>query len=634
MALSCVALAALFLGMNIGYFVVLWIEWGAILGGLALTGSIFLVPATGRWIQGFREFLLVAGLALAGAGVSDILDFPGSNSDIYPGLLAGIVCGFVFVWITWRDGLARALLSTLFNTSGEFFALLLALLGIELFSLAGMANKYGLTINVADLLAGLSSIAILLYHLKQHGARMTRDAVWITFIAMLFFCLLLSLVITTEFLIPDAAIIGLGSFLIVGLPLWGWKYVCKPKEASASGNFTLKAHRLLTLGYMGVVLLPLAYFYLQALNNLETNISPTQLVAQDKTFFKLGNEAFISLMMRDIYLLGDLQEAKQNVSMSRDDTPATFIKKLARDRWSYAGTVEDRTNWEEGIENGVGYSFIRQFGKFIIGYVNRDSPAASAGYERGDQFVIRDQVETGTKKRLILKPSGETVPDNLQPEKYKADIVRHKIIQRDGANIGYLWLLNFSNATHPLIQEAFKEFKQQGVEELVLDLRYNGGGHPGILLADLIAGGRHDGSVYYFNGYIRKYGDRNDVVRLAKQPLSIPIKRVFVLTTHMTCSASELIINGLRPYLPVITIGEKTCGKPFFMEPISYGGNVYLPVTGMVFNSKAKADYLNGIEPDCKITEDFLYPVEEPGDKLLDAALYFQKHNACPAEAL
>jgi C-terminal processing protease CtpA/Prc len=121
---------------------------------------------------------------------------------------------------------------------------------------------------------------------------------------------------------------------------------------------------------------------------------------------------------------------------------------------------------------------------------------------------------------------------------------------------------------------------------------------------------------------------------LSAQGNPIKIKRVFVLTTNDTCSASELIINGLRPYLPVITIGEKTCGKPFFMKPIFYRKTVYAPVTGRLVNAEGKADYEQGIEPDCKVQEDFSKPVAQPGDKLLDTALYFQKHNACPAKAL
>jgi C-terminal processing protease CtpA/Prc len=104
--------------------------------------------------------------------------------------------------------------------------------------------------------------------------------------------------------------------------------------------------------------------------------------------------------------------------------------------------------------------------------------------------------------------------------------------------------------------------------------------------------------------------------------------------THQTCSASELIINGLRPYMPIITIGEKSCGKPFFMRPITYAGYVYDPVTGRVLNSDGGADYEQGIEPDCKVLEDFSKPIGEVGDTLLDTALYFQKNNTCSTTSL
>jgi C-terminal processing protease CtpA/Prc len=226
------------------------------------------------------------------------------------------------------------------------------------------------------------------------------------------------------------------------------------------------------------------------------------------------------------------------------------------------------------------------------------------------------------------------VPVVIPPERFKNDTVIHKIIQQDGKNIGYLWLLDFNNAATPLIQDAFKAFKLQGIEELVLDLRYNGGGHNDEALADLIAGASYEGKVYSRWKFSDKYRDEDSSIVFHRQPNSIPLKRVFVLMTHQTCSASELIINGLRPYMPIITIGEKSCGKPFFMRPITYAGYVYDPVTGRVLNSDGGADYEQGIEPDCKVLEDFSKPIGEVGDTLLDTALYFQKNNTCSTTSL
>ncbi len=632
LALGIVSLAALLIGMNVGYFVVIWIEWGAILGGLALAGSVLLFPSTGRRLQVLRVMFFVAGLALAGAGVSDLLNFPESNSDVYPGLLIGIACGLALASVIWGAGLGitSCRIYTL-DPNGAFVSLLLALLGIAMFVLVALINQYGSAYPYATGVVGsICAIVIQIYHLKRRWARLTLGAVWITFTGMLLFSLPVLIKTTSELSISTEANVSLVIVFLVGISLVVWRFVRGSRSAWIPLKLAAVARQLLTVVCVGVVLFPLVYFYMQALDNLENNASPTFLMASDKTFFKLGDEAFIRLMMRDIYYW----QPKQGVLMSQKDTPETFFGKLATDPWSNALTIDENNDWENGVKYGRGIQLADRIGKFIIAYIHHNSPAARAGYERGDQIIHRNKYEKdGQKKQeFIMKLSGEAVPYTLNPERYKVDTVIHKVIKQDGRNIGYLWLLNFSNVTPYLIQEAFIEFKKQGVEELILDLRYNGGGHTATLLVGLIAGTKNYGKVYYRQNYSEKYRDSNDDIFINLEYYSIPIKRLFVLTTHDTCSASEFVINGLRPYLPVITIGEKTCGKPFFMEQISYGGNVYKPVTGRFSNAEGKGDYEGGIDPDCKVQEDYSHPVGKTGDNLLDAALYFQKHNACPAK--
>lgn len=630
LSLAVVALALFFAGLNVGYFVVLWIEWGAILGGLAIVASVFLFPARGERLRELRVMLYVAGIALVGAGISDLLNFPESGKDVIPGLLAGFLCGVVSAKFIWKaaHGPAGIRLSALFHSNGVIAALLLSLLGGALFALADFLKNYGLAANAGDALASVGAVALQLYHLKRNGSRMSRGAVWITFFAMLVFLLCALANVFPDSLNTGEASIGLGIVMLSGISLLGWKWVRGSRPASAPTNFKLMGQQLLTLVFLGVALFPLGYLYTQALVNLELNLSPTELVAGDRAFFKLSDEAFARLVMRDIYYW----QPKHNVFMSKEDTPATLIRKLASDRWSHASTASEEKDWDAGIKTGRGIKLTNQLGKYFIGYINHDSPAAKAGYERGYQLITRDQrnISVKNKQWLILKPSGEVVTNSLPSERYKVDTVIHKVIQRDGKNIGYLWMMDFNNAALPLIQDAFKLFKQQSIEELVLDLRYNGGGYDDTLLADLIAGAKNEGKIYSKSSYSEKYRDKDGSTVFHSQPYSIPVKRVFVLMTHNTCSASELIINGLRPYLPVITIGEKSCGKPFFMQQISYRENVYDPVTGRIKNVNNQAEYEQGIEPDCKVQEDFSKPVGQPGDALLDTALYFQKHNECP----
>ena len=159
-----------------------------------------------------------------------------------------------------------------------------------------------------------------------------------------------------------------------------------------------------------------------------------------------------------------------------------------------------------------------------------------------------------------------------------------------------------------------------------------GGGHADAILASLIAGEANVGKVYFKFVHADKYRDQDSTVYFEKEQYSVPTKRLFVLTTDDTCSASELIINGLRPYIPVVTVGGKTCGKPYFMQPIAYGDYVYLSITGKTFNAEGESNYEQGILPTCSVAESYNHAVGLPEDALLDAALFYQKNNVCPVD--
>jgi carboxyl-terminal processing protease len=161
------------------------------------------------------------------------------------------------------------------------------------------------------------------------------------------------------------------------------------------------------------------------------------------------------------------------------------------------------------------------------------------------------------------------------------------MIERNGINIGYLMYNGFrsSNASLSELNAVFGRFSSQGVNELVLDLRYNGGGSvdTAIWLSSMITG-QYTGEVFFeenWNSDIQSFFLANDPEALANRFTDIMIKRdsggsivfeeainslnlsrVYILTTGSTASASELVINGLNPYIDVIQIGTSTLGKP------------------------------------------------------------------------
>ena len=111
-----------------------------------------------------------------------------------------------------------------------------------------------------------------------------------------------------------------------------------------------------------------------------------------------------------------------------------------------------------------------------------------------------------------------------------------------------------------------------GVRDLVLDLRYNGGGLVGVAqhLASLIAGVRTNGQVFAEYFHNDKNATRNRVLRFEPKPHALGLERLVVITTGASASASELVINALKPFIPVVVIGSRTYGKPVGQYQVNF----------------------------------------------------------------
>jgi len=183
---------------------------------------------------------------------------------------------------------------------------------------------------------------------------------------------------------------------------------------------------------------------------------------------------------------------------------------------------------------------------------------------------------------------------NIQEARYDIKTVSHyqtfSTPQIDGT-IGYLHLTSFIENSEGELDTAFADFKNDNVQELVLDLRYNGGGRTRIArkLASLIAGTEADGELlieYRFNGKYDPNFSRRD---FSTEENALNLKRVVVLTTNRTASSSEIVINSLKPYVEVVTIGSRTRGKPYISFSVEKCDRSMNAITAEGFN----IDYLN-----------------------------------------
>lgn len=207
----------------------------------------------------------------------------------------------------------------------------------------------------------------------------------------------------------------------------------------------------------------------------------------------------------------------------------------------------------------------------------------------------------------------------------------------ENKKVGYL-LFNehVGTAEKPLI-DAISKFQESGIDDLILDLRYNGGGSSYIAdeLASMIGGSAVKGKTFMNVLFNDKYAEHNFALPFfatdtTQQPLpQLNLPRVFVITSQETCSASEAIINSLKPFMKVITVGEATCGKPYGMIQTNNCDWAYFPVSFSVTNDAGEGDYEYGIESTCFEMDDIDHALGDVAEEVLLKALRFIGSGDC-----
>jgi C-terminal processing protease CtpA/Prc len=282
----------------------------------------------------------------------------------------------------------------------------------------------------------------------------------------------------------------------------------------------------------------------------------------------------------------------------------------------------------------------------VVNTVIKGSPAESAGIARGD-FITRidNTVITSSNVSSLLAPDSFTLEfanhddngttDDVTDDTFTANgtsialtktaftenpINTTAIIDAAGENVGYLMYRGFRANFVNELNTAFSEFAANNVQHLVLDLRYNGGGNVSVanLLGSLITG-QYTGDTFVKLFYNDRLQNNNFTYEFVSTGASLNLDKVYVLTTEQTASASELIINSLKPYIEVVQIGTRTIGKTQFSstvydapQPFSKNGinpnHTYAmqPLVGNSSNVNDQLVPLTGLVPDIILEEDVL----------------------------
>ncbi len=374
-------------------------------------------------------------------------------------------------------------------------------------------------------------------------------------------------------------------------------------------------------------------------------------------------------------------------------TPAVTDSGRAKDQFHWlqpTSEVEELT--QLGVSYGYGISYTRQESspprQWIVNNVTPATQAFTAGISRGSTLVEIDGVDfvnsdndadiETINNALFSDNEGETHTFkfvDLNDDTYEVELQTAaitdvplqiaKTIDTAQGKTGYLLLNSFYNSTvEKDLFDSFTRFAEQGIDELIVDLRYNGGGYLALSsqLAYMVAGENSTADkIYETTVYNDKIANEQmpfinetiDLRRLiggdsiieAEQTLpSLDLNRVYVLTTESSCSASESFINALIGIdVEVIQIGGTTCGKPYGFRSEDNCGSTYFTIQFKGENAKGFGDYADGLMPaelpeagklaqvqGCPITEDYQHALGDEQEILLASALYYQSNNDCP----
>jgi len=234
----------------------------------------------------------------------------------------------------------------------------------------------------------------------------------------------------------------------------------------------------------------------------------------------------------------------------------------------------------------------------------------------------------------------------------KKDVSIYEIIEMDNANVGYFYFERFSNEVIKKIDEAFSEFKKEEISELVLDLRYNPGGYVHITeyIVSAILGAEFSGKTFTQIEYNTRNSHRNYDMRVlpVKKDYATPkivndfitfdaipdtstlnLKRVVVLTTQRSCSASEWLVNGLRSFIEVVTIGGISCGKPVGSTTNVFSEKNFMMIKFQGKNQRGQGAFFGGLEPICEVEDDFSKDLGDPNEAMLSTALDWLEKEQC-----
>ncbi|BFM05377.1 S41 family peptidase [Halioxenophilus aromaticivorans] len=372
-------------------------------------------------------------------------------------------------------------------------------------------------------------------------------------------------------------------------------------------------------------------------------------------------------------------------------TDATTASGKEKDEYHFTyNTADWEARSQTGVSVGYGIDFVLQSSavprEIVVALIEPGSDADIAGAVRGDRVLTIDGYDVDTDSQAGIDALNQGLYPDSDGEQHlfelqqtdgtvktlalvagpvaKTSVRDLQIIDTTTGPVGYMLFTTHNSPAERLLVQAYEQLAAENVTDLILDLRYNGGGYLAIAsqVAYMTAGaGQTSNQVFEHLEFNDKYPNSNPVTGGANDPIpffdetlgfslsegqslpSLNLPRVFVLTTSNTCSASESIINGLRGVgVEVIQIGGATCGKPYGFYSTDNCGTTYFSVQFQSVNALGFGDYADGFAseqedapgavslPGCIMADDYDHALGDLDEAMLATALGYRQDGSCP----
>ena len=388
-------------------------------------------------------------------------------------------------------------------------------------------------------------------------------------------------------------------------------------------------------------------------DNVTPDGSVTPAMARDSLYY----------IMEQFYLWYNMPEAssvtienKNNYKDPYELLEAMRYKTL--DRWSFVADYDEFNAEMQGTFVGHGFRIgIDDSGLARIAMIYINSPLYANGVRRG--WIIKKINDTDPVPALLnetytdligpsqagitnifvfQKPDGTEVTVSSTKSTFTVNTVHlAEILQLTSGPTGHLVFDSFITPTANELATAFASFKTAGIKDLILDLRYNTAGYLSIAqtLASYIAGDSRKGKTFAKLSYNDKIQAENYIFPFIATPYSLDLSRIVVITTRNTASASEAVMNGLKPFVNVVSIGDATNGKPTGMNGWPVGQKYYMwPVTFKIVNADEQGEYFQGIFPAKVLPDDITHDFDDKNETCFKEAIYYLEHGSVSAKGL